>query len=76
MEEIVNKGQRRIELVTKKSRASARLRDEEKWVANAEKGVAHYEAQRLRVVPYPVKDGKVTIRRIKWESAAKGDAPR
>ena len=76
LEEIVNKGQRRNELVTKKSRPSAQLRQKEKWVADAEKGVAHYEAQRLRVVPYPVKDGKVTIRRIKWESPAKDDAAR
>ena len=74
LEVIATKGRRRIELGRNELYASRSLASKEKIVAAAEAGVAHYETQRLRVVPYPVKDGTVTIRRIKWESSGKPDA--
>lgn len=74
LEEIAKKGQRRNELVRREISLARSVSSKQRRVADAEKGIAHYKAQRLRVVPYTVKDGKVTIRRIKWESSEKPDA--
>ena len=73
LEAIAKKGQRRNELVRAKMIASGSLTNKARNLTRAEGGVTHYEAQRVRVVPYPVKDGKVIIRRIKWESSEKPD---
>ncbi len=66
LEEIVKKGRERKEASAKRVHADLRVTTLERGISQTLKGITHYEAELKKCAPYPVQDGKVVIRRIKW----------
>jgi len=76
IEEIVKKGGRREELLRKYDRASSRVRTLESEISRIQEEIASCENALKKCMPYPVKDGKIVIRRIKWVSpGGRGSGP-
>jgi hypothetical protein len=74
IEEIVKKGGQRKELSGKLAQANAKVGSLEGEVSSILAGITHYEAELKNCMPYPVKDGKVVIRRIKWVSPGRRES--
>lgn len=66
LEDLVKKGQERKEVSAKRVHARNRVTTLERGISQMLEGITHYEAELKKCVPYPVQDGKVVIRRIKW----------
>ena len=66
LEDIVKKGRERKEVSAKRVQALNRVGALEREVSRILEGITHYEAELKKCAPYPVQDGKVVIRRIKW----------
>lgn len=66
LEDLVNKGRERRKVFAKRVQARNRVGSLERGISQILEGITHYEAELKKCVPYPVQDGKVVIRRIKW----------
>jgi len=66
LEDLVKKGRELKEVSTKRVQVRKRVESLEQEISRILEGITHYEAELKKCVPYPVQDGKVVIRRIKW----------
>lgn len=75
IEEIVEKGRRRVELLGSVEAARSKVSRSESILSSREQRIAEYEAERKDFMPFPIQDGKVTIHPIKWESGSEPQRP-
>jgi len=78
IEEIIEKGRKRIDLQASVSSLSARQRNEPVLLAAIERYVARYKESIDKKLPFAEVQGKIIIRRIRWEqprSPAPGGLP-
>ena len=68
IEEIVEKGRRRVELLGSAEAARKKVSSYKSTISSRETRIAGYEADRRELMPFPIQDGKVTIHPIKWVS--------
>ena len=66
LEEIVKKGRELKEVSTKRVQGHNHVTTLERGISQMLEGITYYEAELKKCAPYPVQDGKVVIRRIKW----------
>lgn len=69
IEEIVDKGRRRVELLGEVKAARTKVARSESLVSGTERLITEYETARQEYMPLPIQDGKVTIHPLKWEPA-------
>jgi chromosome segregation ATPase len=71
IETIIDKGQRRNTLSSQRSSAHRSVSHWKQEISHVAAGITHFETQLELCRPFPVQDGKIKIRRIKWEPAEK-----